>query len=133
MDINIFEEVIAKAKCEYNIFKNFFYQGNCEYVIHNSLRLSEDSYLISGLGLYNSLHDFKIKLDLVTRSDEFDLYTISESMTAIIEFYKAKRNDGKEYLLPLYPTHVVIVKSVYDFYNQYSNYFDKIVSYFLIK
>ena len=67
MDINHFEEIILKAKVEHSIFQNYFYQSKDEYTIHNSLKLNSTTYMLSGLGLFNILDDFKIKL-----KDEFD-------------------------------------------------------------
>jgi hypothetical protein len=127
MDITIFEEVIAKAKCDYNVFNNFFYQGKDEYVIHNSLKLDKNSYLISGLGVYNSLCDFKIKLDEIRRTDEYILYSIPQSAENIIEFYKIKHVGETKTLSQLLMAYVIVVQSVYNFYEEYVNYFDKIV------
>jgi hypothetical protein len=127
-NINSFKEVISKAKVDYEIFKNFFFQNKDEYVIHNALDLGENNYLVSGLGLYNLFIDYKIKLGKFQTSENFILLKIENSVEDFVEFYYTNEIDKSECFKKLYPKYFLILRSVYMFYDNFEDYFSKIVT-----
>ncbi len=128
---NSFEEIIVKAKVDYYIFKNYFHQGENEHNVHNSLKINQNGYMLPGLAFYNLFKDYKINFSEKMKSAEFILYEIqkeaSQQIQQLVDFYIVEKNNKMEVFKRIVPKYVLIVKAVYDFFQNYSEYFEKIV------
>ncbi len=128
---NSFEEIVVKAKIDYYIFKNYFHQGENEYNVHNSLKINENGYMMPGLAFYNLFMDYKIKLVEKMKSGEFILFEIqsdaAKEIEQLVDFYVVERNSKVEVFKRIFPKYLLIVKAVYDFFKNFSEYFEKIV------
>lgn len=131
---NSFEEIVVKAKIDYYIFKNYFHQAENEYNVHNSLRINENGYMMPGLAFYNLLMDYKINFVEKAKSKEFILFEIKneamEQVDKLVDFYIVERNNKIEVFRKIFPKYILIVKAVFDFFKNFSEYFEKIVIFF---
>ena len=89
-------EIFTKSKVDYKYFKDYFYQAENEYAIHNSYEISDNKFVISGLGILNLLHDYKIEILQTQEQSNYIQFKLSTNgmldLDNILEFYISNHN-----------------------------------------
>lgn len=128
----IFNEIAIKTKIDYEIFQNYLYQHKNEYSIHNTIKINEDKYAISGLGIVNLLYDYKIQFKENCNNDLVTILELDDKnilrLENLIEFYLLNNNKFDKVNLE----YILIIKDLSNFYRKYSSYFNEVDNYFKI-